>query len=297
MSRLYGEIVRNGLVQVDQRTDTLTMHRLIQGVLRDQLSPDEQTAMRERARAVLGQANPKDADESDNWRHCATLLPHLWPTRAEESHDLLVRQWICDTVRYLWRSGDADTAGRTAERVLASWLPRIGGDDALVLRLRTELGNALRDQGRVREAYDVTRDVYERGSRILGEDHPYTLGAAMSLGADLRGVGRYVDAMESDRKTLRRVQRVFGDSHPRTLAAANNLAVSEFLSGDRQAARDTNWKILTQRRESPGPTSAPRSTPPRTTPATYGPPGRSGKRASSSRTRCSAVDACWDPTT
>lgn len=253
MSRLYGEIVRNGLAQVDQRTDTLTLHRLIQRVLRDQLTPDEQVAMRDRAQAVLGQANPKDPDESENWRRYATLLPHLWPTKAQESDNLPVRQWICDSVRYLWRSGDADTANSTAERVLASWLPRFGEDDALVLRLRTELGNALRDQGRLPEAYDVTRDVYERGSRILGGDHPYTLGAAMSLGSDLRGVGRYADAMESDRETLRRTRRIFGDSHQRTLQAANNLAVSEFLSGNRQAARDTNREILKQRREIFGP--------------------------------------------
>ncbi|WP_149830904.1 FxSxx-COOH system tetratricopeptide repeat protein [Streptomyces tailanensis] len=253
MSRLYGEIVRNGLAQVDQRTDTLTLHRLIQRVLRDQLTPDEQTTMRERAHAVLGQANPKDPDESEKWPRYAALLPHLWPTQAEESDSLPVRQWICDTVRYLWRSGDADTANRTAERVLASWLPRFGEDDALVLRLRTELGNALRDQGRLTEAYEVTRDAYERGNRILGEDHPYTLGAAMSLGSDLRSVGRYADAMKSDRETLRRTRRVFGDSHPRSLAAANNLAVSEFLSGDRQAARDTNREILKQRREISGP--------------------------------------------
>ncbi|WP_371664032.1 FxSxx-COOH system tetratricopeptide repeat protein [Streptomyces sp. NBC_00280] len=253
MSRLYGEIVRNGLAQADQRTDTLTMHRLIQHVLRDQLDGEQQDAMRGRAQAVLGQANPKDPDESENWKSYAALLPHLWPTKAEESDNLEVRQWICDTVRYLWRSGDADTANKTAERVLDTWLPRFGEDDALVLRLRTELGNALRDQGRLAEAYDVTRDVYERGSRILGEEHPYTLGAAMSLGSDLRSVGRYADAMERDRETLRCTRRVFGDSHPRTLSAANNLAVSEFLSGDRQAARDTDREMLKQRREISGP--------------------------------------------
>ncbi|MDX3612857.1 FxSxx-COOH system tetratricopeptide repeat protein [Streptomyces europaeiscabiei] len=253
MSRLYGDIVRNGLAQADQRTDTLTMHRLIQHVLRDQLTGEQQDVMRGQAQAVLGQANPKDPDESENWKSYAALLPHLWPTRAEESDNLEVRQWICDTVRYLWRSGDADTATRTAERVLESWLPRFGDDEALVLRLRTELGNALRDQGRLAEAYEVTRDVYERGSRILGEEHPYTLGAAMSLGSDLRSVGRYADAMESDRETLRRTRRVFGENHPRALAAANNLAVSEFLSGNRRAARDTNRDILTQRREISGP--------------------------------------------
>ncbi|WP_226967155.1 FxSxx-COOH system tetratricopeptide repeat protein [Streptomyces phaeolivaceus] len=253
MGRLYGQTVRSGLAQADQRTDTLMMHRLIQHVFRDQLSTEQQVTMRERARSALGQANPKAPDESDNWQRYAALLRHLWPTEADESDNLEVRQWICDTVRYLWRSGDADTANRTAERVLDSWLPRFGEDDALVLRLRTELGNALRDQGRLPEAYDVTRDVYERASRILGEDHPYTLGAAMSLGSDLRSVGRYADAMERDRETLRGTRRVFGDSHPRTLSAANNLAVSEFLSGNRQAARDTDRELLKLRREISGP--------------------------------------------
>ncbi|MGW0705612.1 FxSxx-COOH system tetratricopeptide repeat protein [Streptomyces sp. NPDC002643] len=253
LSTLYSEIGRNGLAQSDQRTDTLTMHRLIQHVLRDQLTPEERAVMQERAQAALGEANPKDPDESKNWGRYAELLPHLWPTKSEESDNLSVRQWICDTVRYLWRSGDPDTAIGTAERVLDSWLPRFGENDAHVLRLRTELGNALRDQGRLPEAYEVTLDVYERATGVLGEEHPYTLGAAMSLGSDLRGVGRYADAMESDREALIRARRVFGESHPRTLAAANNLAVSEFLSGNRRAARDTNRAILKQRREISGP--------------------------------------------
>lgn len=74
MSRLYGDIVRNGLAQADQRTDTLTMHRLIQHVLRDQLTGEQQDVMRGQAQAVLGQANPKDPDESENWKSYAALL-------------------------------------------------------------------------------------------------------------------------------------------------------------------------------------------------------------------------------
>ncbi|QOV33515.1 tetratricopeptide repeat protein [Streptomyces ferrugineus] len=253
MGRLYGEIKRNGLAQIDERADTLTLHRLVQRVLRDQLSAEEQGEMRERVHSVLGEGNPNNPDDSANWSHYAALLPHLRPTQAEESDKTEVRQWICDTVRYLWRSGDAATADQTAERVLGTWTSLFGDDDELVLQLRTELGNALRDQGRLSKAFSVTRDAYERGRRVLGEDHPYTLNAAMSLGADLRGAGRYEEAMESDRDTLERARRVYTDSHPRTLSAANNLAVSEFLSGNREAARNTNRDIFKQRQEISGP--------------------------------------------
>ncbi|MFD4502564.1 FxSxx-COOH system tetratricopeptide repeat protein [Streptomyces sp. NPDC058457] len=253
MGRLYGEIKRNGLAQIDERADTLTLHRLVQRVLRDQLSDEEQGEMRDRVHSVLGEGNPNNPDEQSNWPRYAALLPHLWPTQAEESASPEVRQWICDTVRYLWRSGDAATADQTAERVLRTWTELFGDDDELVLQLRTELGNALRDQGRLTEAFEVTRDAYERGRRVLGEEHPYTLNAAMSLGADLRGAGRYEEAMESDRETLERARRVYTDSHLRTLSAANNLAVSEFLSGNREAARSTNREVLRQFQEISGP--------------------------------------------
>ncbi|MER7186107.1 FxSxx-COOH system tetratricopeptide repeat protein [Streptomyces hyaluromycini] len=253
MGRLYGEIKRNGLAQIDERASTLTLHRLVQRVLRDQFSAEEQQEMRKHVHSVLGEGNPGNPDETDNWRQYAALLPHLRPTQAEENDDAEVRQWICDTVRYLWRSGDPATAGQTAERVLGTWSWHFGDDDALVIQLRTEFGNALRDQGRLAEAFEVTRDAYERGCRVLGEDHPYTLNAAMSLGADLRGAGRYQEALEGDRETLERARRVYSDSHPRTLSAANNLAVSEFLFGNREAARTTDRDILRRFQEIYGP--------------------------------------------
>ncbi|WP_089101302.1 FxSxx-COOH system tetratricopeptide repeat protein [Streptomyces hyaluromycini] len=249
MGRLYGEIKRNGLAQIDERTNTLTLHRLVQRVLRDQLSTEEQSEMHKRVHSVLGEGNPNDPENPDLWPQYAALLPHLRPTQAEKSDDTEVRQWICDTVRYLWRSGDAATADQTAERVLRTWTELFGDDDELVLQLRTELGNALRDQGRLAEAFEVTRDAYERGLRVLGEEHPYTLNAAMSLGADLRGAGRYQEAMESDRETLERARRVYTESHPRALSAANNLAVSEFLFGNRRAARTINQDVLKQFQE------------------------------------------------
>ncbi|MGW1618474.1 FxSxx-COOH system tetratricopeptide repeat protein [Streptomyces sp. NPDC002172] len=253
MIPLYGEIKRNGLAQIDERASTLTLHRLVQRVLRDQFSAEEQQEMRKRVHAVLGEGNPGNPDETDNWRQYAALLPHLRPTQAEESDDAEVRQWICDTVRYLWRSGDPATASQTAERVLETWTSRFGEDEALVLQMRTELGNALRDQGRLPEAFAITRDAYERGKRALGEDHMYTLNAAMSLGADLRGAGRYEAAMERDRETLERARRVYGETHSRTLSAKNNLAVSEFLSGNREDARGTNREVLKQFQEISGP--------------------------------------------
>lgn len=249
MGRLYGEVNRNGLAQIDQGAGTITVHRLVQAVLRDQFSEEDQRAMRARVHTILADANPKSPDEASNWSRYAELLPHLWPTHAEESDSPQVRQWICDTVRYLWQRGDATTAHETAERVLARWTSAYGADDPLVLRLRTELGNALRSHGRLKEAFDVTKDTHARAVRTLGEDHPYTLAAAMSLGGDLRGDGRYAEAMELDRVTVRLVRQAFGEGHQRALSAANNLAVSEYLSGNRRSARETNKELVRLSRE------------------------------------------------
>lgn len=249
MSRLYREVNRYGLARIDQSKGMVIVHRLVQAVLRDRLSESDQEEMRQRVHMILADADPKSPDDPDSWPRFAELLPHLWPTRAERSADAEVRQWICDSVRYLWQLGDHTAARRTAERALQHWLPAFGEDDPLVLWLRIQLANALRSEGRLAEAREVDADVHRRATLALGEDHPYTLTAAMSLGADLRGAGDFQAAVEIDRGTVPVVRTVFGEEHTRALMATNNLALSEYLSGDRKAALGLDRETWQRHRE------------------------------------------------
>jgi hypothetical protein len=77
----------------------------------------------------------------------------------------------------------------------------------------------------VQAARELDQDTLGRRRRVLGEDHPSTLGSANSLAIDLRMLGEVQAARDLDQDILDRRRRVLGEDHPRTLDSANNLAI------------------------------------------------------------------------
>ncbi len=261
-----GEFVRAinrfGLARTDQSSQTLSVHRLVQAVIRDQLPGELRRQIRRVVHASLASASPGDPDVPANWPRYAGLLPHLWPSRAAQSDDSEVRQWVIDSVRYQWKRSLHAAAQELAERALHEWRePDYGGpgfdsaNDAQTLMLLTQLANVRRSQGALREAYELDLDVLRRFRATLGAEHSHTLASASNLGADLRALGRYEDARELDEQTLEAARRVLGEEHPRTLMITNNLAVSDYLAGDRQTALERHRRNYYQQRDALGPHS------------------------------------------
>ncbi|MER7669333.1 FxSxx-COOH system tetratricopeptide repeat protein [Kitasatospora sp. NPDC096128] len=252
-------INRFGLARTDQGSETITVHRLVQAVLRDQVEEERQAELRGVVHAALATANPGDPDIPANWAEYAELLPHLWPSGAVDSADEDVRQWIIDSVRYQWKRSLHESGRELAERTLEHWRQDgYGGpgfdvdNDAQTLMLRTQLSNIRRSQGALQEAYEMDRDILDRFTATLGPEHSHTLAVANSLGADLRFLGRYDEARTLDRRTLDAARRTLGPDHPRTLMITNNLAVSDYLAGDRRAALERHRSNYLQQRDALG---------------------------------------------
>ncbi|MGV9266318.1 FxSxx-COOH system tetratricopeptide repeat protein [Kitasatospora sp. NPDC003701] len=252
-------INRYGLARTDQGSETITVHRLVQAVLRDQVGEEQRTGIRAVVHAALATANPGDPDIPANWPQYAELLPHLWPSGAASSGDEDVRQWIIDSVRYQWKRSLHESGRELAERTLEHWRQDgYGGsgfeveNDAQTLMLRTQLSNIRRSQGALQEAYEMDKDILERFTATLGPEHSHTLAVANSLGADLRFLGRYEEARAMDRRTLDAARRTLGPDHPRTLMITNNLAVSDYLAGDRRAALERHRSNYLQQRDALG---------------------------------------------
>jgi hypothetical protein len=254
IAQVVRAINRFGLAKSDQSSATLTVHRLVQRVIRDQIDDDRQAWLRRVVHQALVEAAPSDPDKPADWNGYAELLPHLGPSWAARAGEPEVREWITDSVRYLWKRSLFSAALDLAEQTLDTWAAAgIGGpDDPQTLKLRTQQGNVLRSQGRLQDAYEIDQDTFERFRRTKGPDYAHTLAAAGNVGADLRALGRYREARELDRNTLRAAQRVLGDDHPRTLMYLNNLAMSEYLAGDRRAALELHGSAYRQQRDTYG---------------------------------------------
>ncbi|NJP23285.1 FxSxx-COOH system tetratricopeptide repeat protein [Microbispora hainanensis] len=255
IGRLVRELNRFALAKVDQRNNSVQVHRLVQAVLRDQMDDDERERTVHEVHRILLGARPREGDTDDpgNWPRYDEIWPHLAPSNAEECDEEETRQLLIDRVRYLYRRGEFDRALSLGRRLEELWIRKLGDYDRQTLYLRFHMGNVLRSQGRYLEACDLNRAILEDQRRVLPDPHPHTLQTAGSLAADLRALGELSESLRMEQETYARTKELFFDDHPRVLAAANNLAVALRHVGDIGAARRLDQETADKRREVLGP--------------------------------------------
>jgi cellulose biosynthesis protein BcsQ/tetratricopeptide (TPR) repeat protein len=250
LGRIIRDISRFALVKVDQGSNSLQIHRLVQAVIRAQMTEDEQADARHELHKFLVGARPRqgETDDPSNWSTYEVIWPHLGPSKAEECPEARTRELLIDWVRYQWKVGEFESCLTLTERLESTWSRQLGADDQQTLYLRFHIANVLRSQGRYREALDLDMAVLERQREVLGADHPHALMTAGSLAADLKALGDFKEALRSDEQTYASFKEQFGEDYPRSLVAAYNLAISYRLTGNYAAARRLDEDTLARRR-------------------------------------------------
>ena len=250
LSRVIGEISRFALVKVDQSSNPVQIHRLVQEVIRSQMNEEEQVETRHRVHEILSGARPSQGETDDpaNWSTYDIIWPHLSPSVAEECDDPRTRQLLIDWVRYQWKHGEFESALNLGRRLENLWRHQLGSDDPQTLYLQFHIANVLRSQGRFSDARDLDTYVLERQREVLGPDHSHALITANGLAADLHALGEFQQALVSNRETYRSFKEHFGADYPRTMFAAHNLGCALRLAGDRFTARRLDEETLDRQR-------------------------------------------------
>jgi tetratricopeptide (TPR) repeat protein len=264
IGRVVQEINRLALIKLDPGAGQISVHVLVQEVVRDRMSEQELAGARRDVHDILVAARPRrDVDDAETWPRYRIIWPHLPTSGAMTSSDEGARQLYIDRVRYLWLRGDLERGRKLAEEIDSRWTelakaaaPSSAAVEVLrkqLLQLRFNLGNILRDLGRFSEARKLNQTVLAEQTSLLGNDHPHTLMTAGSLAADLRAAGRYREALAMDERTYPAWTELYGEDHQRTLTAANNLGVSLQLTGDLAAAMRVTADTYERRRATMGP--------------------------------------------
>ncbi|GHF63173.1 hypothetical protein GCM10018790_46260 [Kitasatospora xanthocidica] len=248
-------IGRYSLARVDTGRRTVQLHRLVQAVVRSELTEEERRAAAHEVHLVLAEARPVRGgiDDPANWPAFDDIWPHLGACTTYDCEEPRPRELLVDRVRYLWKRGELQRADSLCDSLVPLWTAKLGADDPQTLLLRFQRANVLRSQGRYRDAHALDESVLERQRAVLGERHPHTLTTAGSLGADHRVLGRFQVALALDLDTYARSRTLFGADNPRTLAMGHNLAIDHRLVGDSRAARDLDRETLERRIEVIGP--------------------------------------------
>ncbi|MEU6342931.1 FxSxx-COOH system tetratricopeptide repeat protein [Streptomyces sp. NPDC046977] len=236
-------------VRLDQEAavDTVQMHRLYHGFLRNDLREDEGVALSETACRILARADPRMPTEPGEWHRYAELVPHLKYSGALESNDEEVQDLVVNCMNYLRSCGEYQTGLTLCEEALARWHGRIPPTRRVMLIATTLHTNLLRRSGRYHEAEAAGRSAV-RAFADRAPDDPDLLTARNALGGALLAQGRFQEAHELYDDMHRQYQHTVGPESPRTLQARENLGLALGLLGRYEAALrlyDENTRVRT----------------------------------------------------
>ncbi len=237
-NRMARDLNRLGLAKLDA-LQRLQVHRLVQRVLRDMMSPERAGQTLNNTRNLLAGASPGDPDEQGEFARQREMGPHIEPADMIHAPSLDARQAVLDHIRFLYLDGDYENSRLLAARAVAAWETdtwhdRLGPDGELTLVARAHVANATRMLGDSRTAAALTRETYDRyrNNPLLGPDHDYTVIAGNQVCADMRIAGEYQAALAFEQDSVERHIRVFGAADTYTLRARTNLAVDYRMIGD-----------------------------------------------------------------
>jgi len=226
---------------IGRKGEDLSVHRLVQAVVRNRLEAAEQQAWAAAAVRLLNTQFPFDSDDVRTWPTCARLLPHAlqavdWAealAAAPEVSAVLLNQ------AGLYLRGRADFVGARAlsEQALRISETAYGPDHPRVATCASNLGSVLQEQG----DYAGARALYERALRIgeaaLGAEDPTVAIRLNNLGEVLRAQGDYAGARALLERALRIDEAAYGPDHPNVGTDANNLGNVLRNLGDYAGAR------------------------------------------------------------
>ncbi|WP_067171615.1 FxSxx-COOH system tetratricopeptide repeat protein [Microtetraspora niveoalba] len=250
LGRLIREISRFALAKIDQGSNTIQIHRLVQAVIKGQMSADEVDDTSHEVHHVLVGARPRqgEVDDPENWARYDLIWPHLLPSNAENCTEEETRRLLTERVRYLWKRGEFAGALQLGQRLADYWEEEFGQYERQRLHLLFNIANVQRSQGSYQAARELDEWVREQQTRVMGENHPHTLLTTGGLAADLRALGEFDLALEMARETYDKWKELYGEDEKRTLNAANNLAVSYRLVGDCFSAMELDQDTLERMR-------------------------------------------------
>ena len=207
--------------------ESFCVHRLVQSVLRDRLSPKEQKRWATAAVQIVNEALPDDCSDVRTWPTVAPLLPH-GAAAAEHAESLgcvadATAYVLNQLALYLQARADYTPAKDYLERALRIDETAFGPDHPNVARDVNNLGGVLQDLGDLNGA----RKLFERALRIdetaSGPDHPKVAIRVNNLGAVLQDLGDLAGAKKLFERALRIVTNSLGENHPHTILVRANL--------------------------------------------------------------------------
>ncbi len=225
------EVLRKySLVRRDTSTHTLTIHRLVQAVLRDSLDQQTQRLWAERVVRTVNAAFPEADNGVGEMYHyylqyymphvqeCAMLIEQ-YELRTTEAARLLYQAGI-----FLYFYGFYPQSQSFHELALVIREQVFGSEHPAVAESLNSLAVFARFQGNSEQAERLHQQALAIREKTLGLNHPLTAQSLNNLGVLYRTQGKYEQAEPFLSQALNLSEQALGSEHPDTLLALINMA-------------------------------------------------------------------------
>ena len=242
---------------IDTSGEFLSVHRLVQVVVRDSLGEDDRKGWTATVVRLLSTAFPFYGDDVRTWHQCSRLLPHAL---AAATHAGVlevapeVTQHILNQIGiYLRGRAEFAEAKVLFERALTLAEKAYGPDHPEVAAIVSNLGSVLQDLGDLQGAKEHYKRALKIDEEAYGPDHPEVAKDVSNLGSVLQNLGDLKGAKEHYKRALVIGEKTYGPDHLELATIVNNLGSVLQDLGDLQGAKEHYKRALKIDEEAYGP--------------------------------------------
>jgi len=258
MAKVLIELERLSLLIWNRREKTLLIHRLVQAVVKDEMS----NANLEMFRAIIidlcYRAFPTQWDDFNDRRICRDYIGQVMIPLHDSGavHTETAAVVMCRVGVFLRAEGKLGDSEQFAIRALRI-LNELHGQDQDTLICMNNLAVTYRDQGKLGEAAALQEEVLQKRKQILGPDHLDTLASMNSLSSTYRDQGKLGEAAALQEEVLQKQKQILGPDHLDILTSMNNLSLIYQDQGKLGEAVAVQEEVLQKERQILGPHNRP----------------------------------------
>lgn len=226
------ELEKLSLVKWNEPAGTIGIHRLLQSVIRDEMSQEESSWTFETTFNLADKAFPWELTYETR-DLCLLYVNQVLPLlqRVDMRRSYKVASVQCRIAIFLVNEGQLLDGEKLFKEALETLSIMLGTDDPETLTVRNNLAVTLALRGLIAEGARLQNAVLKQRIIILGEDHRDTLHASGNCAAIYGLQGHLGEAAKLQEKVLKKRTMIFGEDYPDTFHDMGNLAVTYSFDG------------------------------------------------------------------
>jgi tetratricopeptide (TPR) repeat protein/transcriptional regulator with XRE-family HTH domain len=248
LERAIAALRTYSFVRRNTATRTLTIHRLVQAVLRDRLNEQDQRNWAERAVALISRVLP-EAWEQSAWPIYQRYLPHVevcaawikqWQMTSRNAARLL--DFTGGYLKERWQYAQAEAY---LSQALAMYRQVMGEEQPEIAKALQRLGELYFHKGAYAQAKAVNQEalaIYRKGK--LENDQIEAATCLNNQAMFLHALGDYAQAEPFYQEALSMREQLLGSEHPQVAESLNNLGFFYYAQGKYQQAEPLYQRAL-----------------------------------------------------